>query len=62
MNNKTNQDNNISTDSKIKNKKFKNGTMYEKNGWKYISVNGSPKERGYTYGYLKKYRLCWNFL
>jgi hypothetical protein len=51
MNNKTSEDNNISNDPKIRNKKFKNGTMYEKNGWKYISVNGNPKERGYTYGY-----------
>ena len=30
----------------------KNGKSYEKNGWKYISVRGSPKERGYAYGYL----------
>lgn len=25
---------------------------YEKNGWKYISIKGKPKERGYAYGYL----------
>jgi hypothetical protein len=30
----------------------KNGKSYDKNGWKYISVKGSPKERGYAYGYL----------
>jgi len=30
----------------------KNGMSYEKNGWKYISINGNPKERGYAYGYL----------
>ena len=30
----------------------KNGISYEKNGWKYISVSGNPKERGYAYGYL----------
>jgi hypothetical protein len=32
--------------------KIKNGISYEKNGWKYISVRGKPKERGYAYGYL----------
>ena len=32
--------------------KVKNGISYDKNGWKYISVKGSPKERGYAYGYL----------
>ena len=31
---------------------IKNGLMYEKDGWKYISVKGEPKERGYAYGYL----------
>ena len=30
----------------------KNGTSYEKNGWKYVSIRGNPKERGYAYGYL----------
>jgi len=30
----------------------KNGVSYEKNGWKYISIHGKPKERGYAYGYL----------
>ena len=32
--------------------KLKNGVSYEKNGWKYISIRGKPKERGYAYGYL----------
>jgi hypothetical protein len=32
--------------------KIKNGLMYNKNGWKYISIKGKPKERGYAYGYL----------
>jgi len=32
--------------------KTKNGISYEKNGWKYISIYGKPKERGYAYGYL----------
>jgi hypothetical protein len=49
--NKDNRDNNIPDDPKNRNKKFNNGMMYEKNGWKYISVKGSPRERGYTYGY-----------
>ena len=29
---------------------MKNGFTYEKNGWKYIFIKGSPKERGYAYG------------
>jgi hypothetical protein len=33
-------------------KKIKNGISYEKNGWKYISIYGTPKERGYAYGYF----------
>ena len=33
-------------------KKIKNGMSYEKNGWKYISIYGKPKERGYAHGYL----------
>lgn len=32
--------------------KIKNGISYDKNGWKYVSVKGSPKERGYAYGFL----------
>ena len=32
--------------------KIKNGVSYDKNGWLYISVRGSPKERGYAYGYF----------
>ncbi len=32
--------------------KVKNGMSYEKNGWKYISIKGKPRERGYAYGYL----------
>ena len=32
--------------------KVKNGLSYEKNGWKYISIKGSPKERGYAHGFL----------
>lgn len=31
---------------------MKKGTSYEMNGWKYISIHGSPKERGYAHGYL----------
>lgn len=27
-----------------------NGYTYDINGWKYISISGSPKERGYMYG------------
>ena len=34
--------------------KIKNGIRYEKNGWIYISVSGSPYERGYAYGKLIK--------
>jgi hypothetical protein len=25
--------------------------VYEKNGWKYVSIKGAPRERGYAYGY-----------
>ena len=32
--------------------RVKNGISYKKNGWKYISIKGKPKERGYAYGYL----------
>ena len=32
--------------------KIKNGFSYKQNGWKYISIKGKPKERGYAYGYL----------
>ena len=32
--------------------KVKNGLSHDKNGWKYISIKGKPKERGYAYGYL----------
>jgi len=32
--------------------KIKNGFSYEKNGWKYISIYGKPKERGFAYGSL----------
>lgn len=30
--------------------KKKHGLSYEVNGWKYISLRGTPKQRGYTYG------------
>lgn len=32
--------------------KVKNGFCFNKNGWKYVSIKGKPKERGYAYGYL----------
>tara|TARA_B110000971_G_scaffold82988_1_gene85046 strand:- start:1837 stop:3249 length:1413 start_codon:yes stop_codon:yes gene_type:complete len=32
--------------------KLKNGFSYDKHGWKYVSIRGTPKERGYAYGYL----------
>ena len=32
--------------------KIKNGISYDKNGWKYISIRGKPRERGYAYGYF----------
>jgi hypothetical protein len=32
--------------------KIKNGLSFEKNGWKYISIKGKPRERGYAYGFL----------
>ena len=33
-------------------KKIKNGTSHEINGWKYISIYGKPRERGYAHGYF----------
>ena len=40
-------------ESKNENKdEVKNGFSYNQNGWKYISIHGKPKERGYAYGYL----------
>ena len=33
-------------------KKCKNGQMRKINGWTYLSIKGSPKERGYAHGYL----------
>lgn len=33
-------------------KNIKNGFSYNLNGWRYISIKGSPKERGYAYGFL----------
>ena len=32
--------------------KIKNGTSFDMKGWKYISIKGRPRERGYAYGYL----------
>ena len=33
-------------------KKVKNGLRYDKNGWIYVSVKGTAKERGYANGFL----------
>ena len=33
-------------------KKLKNGISYDLNGWKYISVKGKPRERGYAHGFF----------
>ena len=33
-------------------KHVNNGSSYEVNGWKFISIKGAPKERGYAYGSL----------
>jgi hypothetical protein len=32
--------------------KIENGLSYNKDGWKYISINGTPQKRGYAYGFL----------
>ncbi|MFY7729899.1 MAG: C45 family autoproteolytic acyltransferase/hydrolase [Flavobacterium sp.] len=32
--------------------KLKYGSSYQKNGWKYISIHGKPRERGNAYGQL----------
>ena len=54
------------TDS-IKKEKVKNGVRYDLNGWTYVSIKGSPKERGYAYGKLiakdmKEVQRILNFL
>jgi hypothetical protein len=37
----------------IKDRKLvKNGIRYDLNGWSYVSIKGTPKERGYAYGKL----------
>ena len=33
-------------------KKYKNGVSYDLNGFKFISIKGSPRERGIAYGYF----------
>jgi hypothetical protein len=38
--------------SQTNKKTTKNGVSYEQDGWIYISVHGSPKERGYAIGFL----------
>ena len=35
----------------MKTSKGANAIVYEKNGWKYVSIKGAPRERGYQYGY-----------
>ena len=40
----------MTTDNNMK--KTKNGILYEKNGWKYVSIWGEPKERGRANGFL----------
>lgn len=42
----------------MKELKIKNGISYDINGWKYISVKGNPKERGFAHGYFaaKKFK------
>ena len=32
--------------------KIKNGMSYEQNGWKYVSIKGNAKERGFAHGFL----------
>ena len=33
-------------------KTIKNGLSYKTNGWTYISIKGTPRERGFAHGYL----------
>jgi hypothetical protein len=44
--------------------KIDNGLSYELNGWIYISVKGTPRERGYAYGFLcaKEFKLIQQML
>jgi hypothetical protein len=42
----------MSNINKVNINKVKNGISYEQNGWLYVSIKGSPRERGYAYGKL----------
>lgn len=44
--------------------KIKNGFSFYKNGWKYVSIYGKPKERGFAYGFLcsKEFKEVQNML
>lgn len=42
---KTTNQKTTTTDTKNK------AVVYERNGWKYVSVKGAPRERGYAYGF-----------
>ena len=48
----TNTNTNTNTNEKTNINKVKNGISYEQNGWLYVSIKGSPRERGYAYGKL----------
>jgi len=45
-------------------KKIKNGICYDINGWKYMSISGSPRERGYAHGFFiaKEFKEIQNML
>jgi hypothetical protein len=40
------------TNTNTEKNKVKNGIRYDLNGWTYISIKGTPKERGVAYGKL----------
>ena len=38
--------------SKTDEQSITNGESYKLNGWNYVSIKGTPKERGYAHGFL----------
>ena len=42
----------MDVDKKNMKKRGRNAVSFEKNGWQYISVSGTPEERGFNYGFF----------
>jgi len=53
-----NKNKSIKNKSKLSVQKISNGSKYEVNGWKCVSISGSPYSRGYAHGQLVKNELA----